>query len=172
MRIFLIGFMCAGKSRVGRELATRLRMPFIDLDRVIEERVGPLVPFFHKEGEAAFRRIESEVLGQVLQGPRAVVATGGGTPCVVDNMERMRAAGMTVWLDVPEPELMRRIERAGGDRPLLLGLKGEALLDRVRELLAEREPVYVQADYIVPAGDAPELVVQRIEAVLGPLQMM
>lgn len=172
MRIFLIGFMCAGKSRVGRELATRLRMPFIDLDRLVEERVGPLVPFFHKEGEEGFRKEEARVLGEVLHGPRAVVATGGGTPCVGDSMQRMRAAGMTVWLDVPEPELMRRIERAGGDRPLLLGLKGDALLERVRELLAEREPVYVQADFIVPAGDAPEVVARRIDSVVGPLQVM
>lgn len=172
MRIFLVGFMGAGKSRVGRELAIRLRMPFIDLDRAVEERVGPLVPFFQHEGEEAFRKVEAEVLMEVVRGPRAVVATGGGTPCVEGHMQRMGAAGMTVWLDVPEAELLRRIERAGGDRPLLLGLKGEALRARVQELLAIREPTYVQADFIVPAGDAPEAVAARINAVVGPLQVM
>ena len=81
MHIHLIGSMCAGKSRVGRELALLLQLPFLDLDRVIEQRVGAIKPFFEREGEEAFRAIEAVVLNELIQGPRAVIATGGGTPC-------------------------------------------------------------------------------------------
>lgn len=170
MRLFLIGFMCAGKSRVGRELAPLLGLPFVDIDRVVEERAGPLVPFFQQHGEEAFRQKESEVLNELLNGPSAVIATGGGTPCTGDNLERMKAGGTVVWLDVSLDVLMARIERAGGDRPLLLGLKDEALRQRVEELLAEREPTYVQADFIIPADAAPAEVAERIRITVRPLQ--
>ncbi|HMC97031.1 MAG TPA: shikimate kinase [Flavobacteriales bacterium] len=166
MRLFLIGFMCSGKTTVGRVLAPLLDVPFIDLDRVIEKRVGPLLPFVQREGEEAFRRIESEELDALLDGPPAVIATGGGTPCEGDQMERMKTAGVTVWLDVPIERLMPRIERAGGDRPLLFGLKDEALRQRVQELLDLRYPVYSEADIIVQAAGTPAEVADRIRAVV------
>lgn len=165
-RIFLIGFMCSGKTTVGRALAPLLDRPFQDLDREVEKRVGPLLPFIQREGEAAFRRIETEVLGELLDGPTAVVATGGGTPCEGDNMARLKAAGTVVWLDVPMDKLMPRIERAGGDRPLLFGLKGDALRARVEELLEARTPIYAEADIIAQAGATPAEVAERIRAVL------
>ena len=115
----LIGFMCAGKSTVGRALAPMLGVPFIDLDREVEKRVGPLLPFIQREGEQAFRAMEREVLDEVLRGPVRVIATGGGMPCEGDNLLRMKASGTVIWLDVPMPDLMPRIVRAGGDRPLL-----------------------------------------------------
>lgn len=162
VHIILIGFMCSGKSTVGRALAALLELPFADLDRSVEQRVGPLVPFFKEHGEAAFRAHEVEVLLELLQGPAHVIATGGGTPCEGDNLQRMKDAGHVVWLDVPLQALMPRIVRAGGDRPLLLGLKGEALQDRVEELLAPRLPVYAGADLIVQAASPPSEVAQRI----------
>ena len=170
MHIFLIGFMCSGKSRIGRELAPLSGLPFHDLDRVVEQRVGPIMPFFQREGEAAFRAIEAEVLEELLSGPDAVIATGGGTPCEGDNLSLMQATGTVVWLDVPLPELVRRIERSGGDRPLLFGLKGEALRDRVEELLAPRLPVYRKADITVQANVAPAMSAERIRTALGERQ--
>jgi len=166
MRIFLIGFMCSGKTTVGRVLAPLLDLPFVDLDRVVEQRVGPLLPFVQREGEEAFRLIEAEVLGELLDGLQAVIATGGGTPTQDDHLERMKAAGTVVWLDVPIKQLMPRIERAGGDRPLLFGLKGDALRRRVEELLDERTPIYAQADVIVQAGTTPAEVAERIRAMV------
>jgi len=166
MRIFLIGFMCSGKTTVGRVLAPLLDLPFVDLDRVVEQRVGPLLPFIQREGEEAFRLIEAEVLGELLDGLQAVIATGGGTPTQDDHLERMKAAGTVVWLDVPIKQLMPRIERAGGDRPLLFGLKGDALRRRVEELLDERTPIYAQADVIVQAGTTPAEVAERIRAMV------
>ena len=154
--------MCTGKSRIGRELAPLLGLPFHDLDRVIEQRVGPIKPFFEREGEAAFRQVEAEVLHELLRGPAAVLSMGGGTPCEGDNLQRMKAAGTVVWLDVPLAVLMPRIERAGGDRPLLAGLKGEALRQRVEDLLAPRLSVYAQADVHIHAVGTPLEVAEGI----------
>lgn len=166
MHIQLIGFMCTGKSRIGRELAPLLGRPFHDLDRMIEKRVGPIKPFFEREGEEAFRTVEAEVLHELLAGPDAVIAMGGGTPCEADNLQRMKAAGTVLWLDVPLDVLMPRIERAGGDRPLLAGLKGAALRDRVDALLAPRIPIYAKAHLRVEAVGTPEGIALRIAEML------
>jgi shikimate kinase len=171
MSILLIGFMCSGKSTVGRALAPMLDLPFVDLDRVVEQRVGPLVPFFQQQGEAAFRIEERAALVELLAGPPRVIATGGGTPCEGDNLTLMKASGTVVWLDVPMSALMPRIERAGGDRPLLLGLKGDELRTKVEELLATREPVYAEADIIVQAGAPPTTVAERIVLALRAPQV-
>lgn len=159
----LIGFMCSGKSRVGRELAPLLGLPFHDLDRVIEQRIGPIKPFFEREGEEAFRRIEAEVLQELLASPPALLSMGGGTPCEGDNLLRMKAAGTVIWLDVPMDVLLPRIERTGGDRPLLAGLMGEALRTRVEGLLQPRIPFYQQADLRIHAVGAPLEVAERIK---------
>lgn len=165
--VFLIGFMCSGKTTVGRALAPLLGLPFVDLDRKAEERVGALLPFIQREGEAAFRALEAEVLQELIAAPDAVIATGGGTPCEGNNLGRMMAAGIVVWLDVPQEILMPRIERAGGDRPLLFGLKGEALRARVQDLIDARTPVYEEAHVIVQAGVSPAEVARRIQQVVS-----
>ncbi|TXI78055.1 MAG: shikimate kinase [Flavobacteriales bacterium] len=164
--VMLIGFMCSGKSRVGRELAPLLGLPFHDLDRAIEARVGPIKPFFEGQGEMAFRAEEVRVLEDLLALPPAVIAMGGGTPCHGGNLARMKRAGTLVCLDVPMDVLMPRIIRSGGDRPLLAGLKGDALHARVSAMLAERQPVYAQAHHQVRADGTPAEVAQRIVAAL------
>ncbi len=158
--------MCSGKSRIGRELASLLHRKHVDIDRVIENEVGPLRMFFKEKGEDAFRTIETEVLRRSLDLIDVVISTGGGTPCSGDNLGRMKEAGTVIWLDVPLPALMPRIKRSGGDRPLLFGYKGEALRQRVQDLLSEREPYYSEAHYIVQAAGAPDVVASRIRAVL------
>jgi len=165
--LFLIGFMCSGKSRVGRELAQQLGVRHVDIDRVVEQRVGPLVPYFQKHGEAAFREREREVLLELLGERDLVVSTGGGTPMEGDNLERMLAAGPVILLDVPMETLLPRIIRSGGDRPLLLGLKGDALKARVETLLAERMPTYARASHVVRADCPPEEVARRIRQALA-----
>jgi shikimate kinase len=167
MRVFLIGFMCSGKSTVGRQLAPLLGLPFIDLDREVEARVGPLLPFIQRHGEAAFRAREAAVLQELAVGAAAVIATGGGTPCAPGHMELMRRAGSVVWIDVPMPALMPRIVRAGGDRPLLFGLKGAALEQRVAQLLSARTPRYALAHHRIDGDGAPAEVASRIAAALG-----
>lgn len=166
MRIFLIGFMCSGKTTVGRALAPMLGLPFVDMDRAVEACVGPLLPFIQSEGEEAFRVLEQEVLEEVITGPPAVVAAGGGTPTIGDNLRRMLAAGTVLWLDVPMEVLMPRIERAGGDRPLLFGLKGDALRQRVEALLEGRVARYAEAHHVIPADGDPYAVALRIQQLL------
>ncbi len=165
--VVLVGFMCSGKSTVGKALAAALHVPFKDLDRVIEEEVGPLLPFFQEHGEEAFRQHERRQLEHLLEGPPIVLATGGGTPCEGDNMDLLLQRSLVFWLDVSLPVLMPRIIRSGGDRPLLFGLRGEALEARVKGLLAQRTPVYARASQRIDADAAVADVVARITALIG-----
>jgi len=165
--VFLVGFMCCGKTRVGRELAQLLGWCHIDLDRRIEEQVGPLQVYFAQRGEAAFRDLEREVLSGLLAVREVVISSGGGTPKSFDNMARMLEAGTVVFLDVPLGELMPRIIRSGGDRPLLMGLKGGDLELRVTTLLEERLPDYRRAHITIDASGSPEEVAGRIAQALG-----
>jgi len=163
MRVFLVGFMCSGKSRIGRELAQRMGLRHIDIDRMIEQRIGPITPWFQKNGEEAFRELEKKVLAELLTTERAVISTGGGTPMEGDNMERMLTAGTVVYLDVPFDELLPRVEQKGGDRPMLFGLKGVELRARVEELLASRTPFYMRAQMRVRASGEPHVIAERIQ---------
>jgi shikimate kinase len=166
MPVFLIGFMCSGKSRIGRELAQVMGVRHLDIDRVIEQRIGSITPWFQQNGEDAFRKIEQTVLKELLVSGNAVISTGGGTPCEGDNMDRMLAAGTVVYLDVPLDDLVRRAEEKGGDRPLLFGLKGEALRERITGLFAERVPVYSKAHMRVRATEEPRVIAERIQQAL------
>lgn len=158
--------MCSGKTRIGRELARLMQRKHIDLDRAIEAKVGPLVPFFQQHGEEEFRRLETDLLQELLSSKDVIISTGGGTPTIGNNLQLMRSAGTVVWLDVAMGTLMPRIERSGRDRPLLLGLTGDALKVRVEDLLAERLPFYSEAHMIVQAADPPDIVAKRIKQTL------
>ncbi|MFT3885395.1 MAG: shikimate kinase [Flavobacteriales bacterium] len=162
MRVFLIGFMCSGKTRIGRALAPLMGLQWADVDRVIEQRIGPITPWVLREGEAAFRAVEREVLLELLEQDGLVVSCGGGTPMSADNMERMRAAGTVVYLDVPLDVLIDRCARVGRDRPLLFGLDDAALCARIKGLLAERLPTYRRAHLHVQAADDPTAIAERI----------
>lgn len=166
MRVFLVGFMCSGKSHVGRELARALNLRHLDIDRLIERRIGPITPWFQLNGEAAFRTVENEVLKEVVGENGMVVSTGGGTPCEGDNMERMLKAGTVVFLDVPFDVLLDRVARKGGDRPLLFGLKGDDLRRRVEDLLAARLPFYGRAHMRIRAEEEPHITAERIKQAL------
>ncbi len=166
MPIFLIGFMCSGKSLIGRDLAQAMGYRHYDLDRLIEQRVGPITPWFQKNGDAAFREVERKVLMELLNTDKAIISTGGGTPCESDNMDRMLQAGTVVYLDVPLNELVSRAEEKGGDRPLLFGLKGQELRTRIEELLADRSPVYDRAQMRIRANDDAHVIVSRLQQAL------
>lgn len=148
--IILIGLPGSGKSTVGRHLARRLDLPFFDSDHVIEERIGcPIREYFAREGEAAFRDVEEEVIRELTDGPNGVLATGGGAVLRPANRQRLHQAGKVIYLRSAPEEVHRRV-RHDGNRPLL---QVADPLARIRELHAERDPLYREtAHFVIETG--------------------
>jgi shikimate kinase len=164
-RVYLTGFMGAGKSAVGKQLAATLGWEFIDLDERIEQTSGlPIAEIFERQGEAEFRSLERSELEATLGHDRVVVATGGGTLAQPAAIESLRGRGLIVWLKLPFAELARRVEAAGaGARPLYRDHR------RARQLYRERLPFYRQADLelAIDGGQTVESIVRRLVTELG-----
>lgn len=163
-RIILVGFMCSGKSTVGRGLAERLGWEFIDFDEWIEREEGRrITEIFREEGEPYFRRLEARLTERLKERRRVVLAPGGGWIMQREPVAILRAGSRMVWLQVTATAAL---ERAGADptatRPLL---SGDDPLEVARSLLEEREPFYQQADLCVDTvGRTPEEVVETVAA--------
>ena len=150
MSISLIGLPGSGKSTVGRHLARRLHLPFVDSDTEIEQRIGePVRSYFEREGEASFRELEHEVIDQLTRWHDGVLATGGGAVLWNDNRKALHTRSTVVYLrSVPE-ELFRRM-RHDTQRPLL---QVRDPLGRLRELYAQRDPLYREtAHFTIETG--------------------
>ena len=145
--IVLVGLSGTGKSTVAANLAERLGRPSLDTDRMVERRRGATVAeVFAREGEAAFREVESEVLAEVLAGPASVIATGGGAILAAGNRRLLRERATVVWLRADPDELERRVVASPESRPLLRDDPAAAL----RRLAVERDPLYREvADLVV-----------------------
>lgn len=144
--IFLIGYMGSGKTTLGRALARRLNIPFIDLDDYIEQWQGlSISEIFSRHGEQHFRDLEREALERVADKGDAIIACGGGTPCFGDNMERLNASGLTVYLRAPHSSLLRRLSEGKAKRPLIVNLDDDRLSDFIATQLALRDPYYSRA---------------------------
>lgn len=115
MKIFLVGMPGSGKSSVGKLLAESLRIPFIDLDTIIEKEAGRAIrEIFSTQGEARFRELERDALLKVIsEKDRFIVATGGGAPCFFDNLEHMKKNGKVVFLDLPMSTIAQRLQNEG-----------------------------------------------------------
>lgn len=151
-RIFLIGYMGAGKTTVGKDLANRLGLSFIDLDSHIETRYHKTVgQIFAEKGEEAFRDIERRMLREVAMFEDVLISTGGGAPCFFDNMEFMNTSGTTVYLKVSVEELARRLESCKTTRPVLKGRSGGELRTFIAETLDKRTPFYSKAAILFDA---------------------
>lgn len=158
-RVFLIGYMGAGKTTVGRLLAKRAGLTFIDLDHYIEGRYHKAVPaIFAERGEEAFRDMERRMLHEVAEFEDVLVSTGGGAPCFFDNMAFMNTHGTTVYLKVSVEELANRLETCKQSRPVLRNRSGEELRAFIRENLEKRSPFYDQATVIF---DAEKMLTER-----------
>jgi len=158
--IVLVGLMGAGKTTIGRRLAARLGISFVDSDAEIEAAAGYSVQdIFDKYGESAFREGERKVMLRLLKGPAQIIATGGGA--FMDTAIRKAVAnhGISVWLKATLPVLLERVSRRN-NRPLLKTGNPSDILDR---LISERYPIYAEADIVVESGAGPhQIVVDRI----------
>jgi len=152
-RIFLIGPMGSGKTTVGRHLADRLGMAFIDLDHALQKRCGVEVAvIFDIEGEAGFRRRESDLLDELSQRDSLVLATGGGSVLDPDNCRRLSERGLVVFLETSVNQQIRRLER-DRQRPLL---QAPDRRRRLTELADQRNPIYRRvADLTVRSANVP-----------------
>jgi shikimate kinase len=157
--IVLVGMMGAGKSSVGRRLAARLGIPFIDADAEIESAAGRTIPeIFAEHGESYFRAGEARVIARLLeQGPQ-VMATGGGAVMDASTRALIREKGVSVWLKADLDVLLKRTRRRG-DRPLA---------DKIKDLLPQREPIYALADITVQSRDEPhDTIVDEVVSALA-----
>jgi shikimate kinase len=147
MKVFLIGFMGAGKSSLGKRLANKLGLPFIDSDHAIEEDLEMSIPeIFEEKGESYFRSVEIKWLKN-LSKESAVVALGGGTPCFEDNMSLINEMGLSVYIKVGINGLATRLSGSKTIRPLIEPIKDdrEKLIEFVTSKLQEREVYYNQS---------------------------
>ena len=158
--LVLIGFPGSGKSTVGRRLAAKLGVAFIDLDLYIEEKYHTAVPLlFQKYGEPAFRALEYAALCEVLAKDDVVIATGGGTPCHGDAMAKINARAQSIYLQLTEEQLVERLLHSKKKRPLTNSLAEPDLRAYVHETLAKREPYYRQANIVWTPEEADALTV-------------
>ena len=148
IRIFLTGYMGAGKTTLGKAFARELNIPFIDLDWYIEERLHKSIrELFIERGEASFRELERTMLHEVAEFENVIISTGGGTPCFFDNMDYMNHTGETVFLDVCPEVLFRRLKIAKAKRPLLANKTDEELMQVITSALEKRLPYYSKAKW-------------------------
>jgi shikimate kinase len=142
--------MGCGKSTLGRKLAQRLNLCFIDLDKYIEERNFRTIPsIFAEEGEEGFRQREKKALEEIAEFENLVVATGGGAPCFFGNMELMNRTGVTLYIAPPVEVLVERLLKSKNERPLIKGKSREELISFIDENLQKRAPFYEKASVIV-----------------------
>lgn len=158
--IVLVGMMGAGKSSVGKRLAERLGLHFVDADTEIEAAAGKTIPeIFAEHGEPYFREGEKRVIARILEGSGCVLATGGGAFMNAETRARIAERAISVWLKA-EPEVLMHRVRKRSNRPLLRTADPEATL---RALLAERHPTYALADVTVASREVPhEMIVGEI----------
>ena len=151
--IVLVGMMGVGKSSIGRRLAARLGVPFVDADAEIEKAAGmSIADIFARHGEADFRSGEARVIARLLDGGPQVLATGGGAVMNADTGAAIKAKAVSIWLSAEFDVLMRRINKRKNDRPMLQTADPAATL---RKLLVAREPAYAQADLTVQSREVP-----------------
>ena len=148
--VILIGYMCVGKTTIGKELAKRRHQMFYDLDWYIEERFHKRVPqIFTEEGEEAFRRKERNMLHEVAEFENVVVSCGGGTPCFFDNIDYMNQAAEVIYLKASPEIILSHLEISRGKRPLLESKTPEELKKFVTEQIQTREVFYLKARHVV-----------------------
>ena len=151
--IFLIGMPSSGKTTLGKSLARHLRYRFLDTDKLIVKQTGlSIKEIFDQQGEAHFRTMEAATLRAIVPNHKLVVATGGGLPCFFENMAYIKQNGISVFLDVPPPEILKRILlQQANDRPMF-DKHNKELLASLQQKYNERYETYLQADIRVESA--------------------
>jgi shikimate kinase len=164
--LVLVGMMGVGKSSIGRRLASRLAIPFVDADTEIEKAAGmSIADIFARHGELDFRSGEARVIARLLESGSQVLATGGGAFMNASTRETVKAKSVSIWLAAEFDVLMRRVSKRKGERPMLATDDPERTL---RDLLAVREPIYALADITVQSREAPhDTIVDEIIVALS-----
>lgn len=162
--VVLVGMMGAGKSTVGRRLALRLGLPFLDADTEIENAAAMTIPeIFETHGEPHFRDGEARVIARLLDGGAKVLATGGGAFMREETRDRIRDKAVSMWLEADADVILRRVKRRA-DRPLL---KTADPAGTIARLIEQRHPVYRAADITIASRDVPhEKIVDECVAAL------
>ncbi len=150
MKIYLVGYMASGKSKLGKELSGMTGLSFIDLDEVFEERyrIG-IIDFFDKYGDTAFRQIEHQLLLETEFLDNTIIATGGGTPCSEENIRFIKKHGVSIYIRMDVADLANRLKSVKRKRPLLKNVPLDNLEQFIGNQIEEREPYYLQADHII-----------------------
>jgi shikimate kinase len=166
MRIYLIGYMGSGKSTLGRRMANKLNIQFVDMDDYLEERNYKTIPqIFAEEGEESFRLKERKALEELSEFTDVVIATGGGAPCFFDNINLMNQSGKTIFLDLEPKILAYRLQHSKTERPLIYGKSKNELIHFIEEMLQKRRPFYEQAKYRITDPDIdPEELLEIIKS--------
>ena len=148
--ITLVGYMCVGKTTVGRAIARKLGISFYDLDWYIEERFHTRIPdIFRERGEAAFRDMERRMLHEAAEFEDIVLSAGGGTPCFFDNMSYLNRQGQTIYLKAQPEVLYSHLKMGKVVRPLLLNKTPDQVRAFIKQQLAQREKYYSQAHHTI-----------------------
>jgi shikimate kinase len=168
MNIYLLGMPGSGKTTLGKRLAKACGYAFADLDTLLTQRESlPITEIFARKGEAYFRQAESDALKHTLQLSRHVIATGGGTPCFFDNLTWMNEHGVTLFLDVPLAELLKRLtahSEAQQKRPLVANKSPEELAESLEAMRTQRLPFYEKAQFrFLPHETHPEKMVSFLK---------
>ena len=163
--------MGSGKTTIGKRLAKKLDLQFVDLDLFIENRYRKKISeIFAENGEFEFRELERKTLQEISLFEDVIVSTGGGTPCFFDNMERMNNSGQTIYLQVPVHELAQRLELCKQNRPLVKDKNLDEIKQFVAQNLSVRERYYKQATHIF---DAKNLTTQQdVETIVDNLTLL
>ena len=164
-RIYLVGYMGAGKTTAAKRLASRLGWEVVDTDALFEEKYRISVDdFFQKYDEPLYRKLESEILKSTEGRDNVVISTGGGTACYFDNMEWMNQHGLTVFMQISPKAAVDRVLHSHHKRPLIRGKSEEELMEFVSQHYAARMPFYEQAKITVKSENFDlEALMERIE---------
>jgi len=156
--------MGSGKSGLGAKLARRLNYEFRDLDALITEREGrPVTAIFAEQGEAYFRKVETEILHATEAFNHTLIALGGGTPCFGQNMDWISRNGWSIYLRITVATLLGRLRKSKDSRPLLAALTDDEMLDYIKRTLEQRRPFYERAHVVL---DAENLTPEQTENAL------